>query len=228
MQDIVVLEAYNEKNIVSERIVIDALHCAVLRVCVPFKTKVKRRCKHALNKIFKMHDVIIGTEMLQKPFLRKRTKTFMQLYPAECTSFFRRYMKVKDFAFYANFPTKIFLETICALGKHFPYITVYTENRHSMLKIAKMLYEKIGLPLCVKTIDEMRDNKFLFQTDETFSVVDLHEKKEYVDVELSFSGSLKPFENLPLYDILCVSSLKDAVNKLMKKGDVKIIGVISK
>ena len=108
------------------------------------------------------------------------------------------------------------------------FITVYTTNERGMLKAAILLREQYGLMLRVKAVDELNNEMYLFQTDLFFSVMDLKEKKEYIDVKLSFSGRLEPFLHLPLYDVLCIPALAEETQRLLKTGEVKIVGIISK
>ncbi len=228
MQEIVVLEKNEGKNVVSERCVVDILRCNVLRLSVPIRNKLKRKYKSMLNDIQQSCDYVVGTNPVFLPFCQKNTKTFMHFYPTECVAYITQCVKAEELAFLANYPTKCFLETVCRLGKRFPYVTVYTNNEQKMNETAMAMRKQTGLPLRVKSADGPYSEKYILRTDTDFSVVNIRAGTEYIDVKLSFSGRLEPFLSLPLYEMLCIPNLADEVRRLLKTGEIKIVGTISK
>lgn len=231
MIEIAVLKTAEDKELREETIEIPELGCRVREIFVPFKRKIKRRIRTKLTKILANHAYVLAdNEKLTAYEKGKSFKSLFYYYPRDAILHVIQNAPCASAAVVAASVTPLLKKTVLELGTFYRIVTVYTIKESEMKDFAEGLYESVGLPLHVKTLDlSVRPaERYLIRIADDITVFDSAENIEYTDLSVAFRFPLSKYKLLPLLDVFKICLDCGLSFDLFSGGKVKIVGEISK
>ncbi len=231
MIEIAVLKTAEDKNMREESIDIPELGCRVCVIFVPFKRKVKRRIRAKLTKILINYAYVLAENEKLTAYEKGRSfKSLFYYYPRDTILHITQNAPCASAAVVAASVTPLLKKTVLELGTFYRIVTIYTIKESEMKEFSEGLYESVGLPIHVKTLDlsVKPAERYLIRIADDITVFDSAENIEYADLAVVFRFPLSKYKTLPLTDIFKICLDAGLSFDLFPGGKVKIVGEISK
>lgn len=231
MDRVVVLRKTCEKHFSETETIIDELKLKILCIFVPYKRKLKRKDEDKLRKLISKHEKIFTDEQELCHFQSEDAyKSGIECFLQESIGYLIKNDCTEKIAVECNENSNLLLKTVLELSEKYRSVDLYTFDSGNAFDVVRELYASVGLPVRIKNADEITNCKagYIVRVGNSISVYNTAEDKEYTDIITEFLYPLNKYSDLPLMKILKSGAGSGKYRDIIKKGMVKIVGVISK
>jgi len=228
---VVVLKKTNKKRFYESETIIKEIKLKILCIFVPYKHKLKRKDKEKLGKMILNYEKVFTDEPEFNQFQTGITdNSTLECFLRESIGYLTKDDCSEKIAVKSRNVSPLLIRTIVCLSERYRTVDLYMTDSASAYNIARDLCSSVGLPVCVKNEDEIKNCKtgYIVRINDAISIFDVSKSIVYEDVRTELLYPLNMYPELPLLKILKDGVAAGKYKDIFKKGMVKIIGVISK